>query len=1133
MVALRRTEGSRSPPPGPTEPSPPESPDASPPVTSAAAVAVVAGPARLTGTALTVVGFLAVAALLSLVPGVPGPLRPLDLDDGADRAALAARLIARPKMTLVEHEQKLAGENEVPDLADSHVVDAAEEAELHQERNGADDLRVLADNERAPPAAENEGAGTDAAPGHNVVVVDRGAYAARPLPRSLMSRARRSHERGHTLQMPGARIENPCVEPDAQAAGGCRRTALDPFFATLDALARGPEADLAANESENDDDSGENDGAARASVVVFGNSLIASDHVTDVVRDELQGRFGDGGRGHLLVDRLSKVAGRRVRTGTGSEGWIIRSFAQEAPVVPGVRFGFAGSLHEASVDGETTTWTLERSSSARLSWLDTGAGLRLTVDGAEVLRVPRATGSDLAAKAQAQAPQSIEVRLPPLGKELKLVADKGARVFGVSLERDAPGVVVDTIGVPAASARLYLDGTDADLFVAQVAARDPALVTLMLGGNETRGISYGNITAPIFEEKLTSLIDRLRQAAPRAACLIVTPIDAAKTTTGSDELVTRDEIASIIDVERRVAAAKGCALFDLFAAMGGKGSLARMRDGGFVSDDLVHPTARGGDVLGQLFADALVQSWADTAAPSDVPGRESLVFRRHQEDGGRPRFVGLSFPADDRIVPVVVGEEQQERPAPLSRFFARLSELDGGTRSRVAIGQFGASHTAGQMLTDRIRERMGARFGSLGRGFVSVGKASKRLAPSGVFRELIGSAEVADGREVVFGGALGMSGTKTRLLPGARFRVGFCQGCQPPTGVGGGAGGDDDAVSPSEENGRLQLAWLYTPDMGTADVLVDGVTVATLTPRTRRLESDVQFLSLPVHHEKAVLEVVSRKDALPIASDDVLGDDDVGRLSAVGPVHLLSVTEEMDRRGIVLDAVGLPGTTGMTPQRWRQDLYAEEVRARRYDLIVTAWGTNEAGIASLDEATYRHHFGATLKTLLDASPDADCIIVGASDRFDEKNGVFVQAPSHDLVERVQRELAASRGCAFFSLRDAMGGPGSMLQWVKDGVGHPDHVHFTREGYQKLADAFVDDLLAAWQFEHKQAQPQTAAKLAAATARSAAKTAARSAARSAAAPTTSTTTETTDDPPPPWSDGPIDPPADGRATQDGG
>ena len=45
----------------------------------------------------------------------------------------------------------------------------------------------------------------------------------------------------------------------------------------------------------------------------------------------------------------------------------------------------------------------------------------------------------------------------------------------------------------------------------------------------------------------------------------------------------------------------------------------------------------------------------------------------------------------------------------------------------------------------------------------------------------------------------------------------------------------------------------------------------------------------------------------------------------------------------------------------------------------------------------------------------------------------------------------------------MGGPFSMRRWqtLSPPLGHPDGVHLTREGYKVLAQAFVDDLLAAY------------------------------------------------------------------------
>jgi lysophospholipase L1-like esterase len=61
------------------------------------------------------------------------------------------------------------------------------------------------------------------------------------------------------------------------------------------------------------------------------------------------------------------------------------------------------------------------------------------------------------------------------------------------------------------------------------------------------------------------------------------------------------------------------------------------------------------------------------------------------------------------------------------------------------------------------------------------------------------------------------------------------------------------------------------------------------------------------------------------------------------------------------------------------------------------------------------------------------------------------------------EVAQEHGCAQWSARTAMGGPGSMQTWRehRPRLAHPDHVHLTPRGYTELADAFVDDVLVAF------------------------------------------------------------------------
>ncbi|MCC7073165.1 MAG: hypothetical protein IT383_17725 [Deltaproteobacteria bacterium] len=991
-------------------------------------------------TVVTLALFLVVCGALAAAP-LPSWLKPLDLStpDAAER--VARRVLAKPKMTLQHVEERLAAQGgDGRDAPEGEGIDQsarldAEERELLTTRDARADVEALKDV--ALPAA---------VPERPRVVVDRAAVAARiTSPKADAFRAQ-----AKSVNAPGAAVVNPCVLEEPAPMGGvrCARTALDPFFGTLDAIAAG-------------------DTSARAAAVVLGNSLIASDHVTDVVRARLVERFGDAGRGFLLPDRLSKVAGRKVRTGEATAGWEIQNFAQDPPdPKSGKRlgpFGFTGSLHVSTVKGDHTTWRTDGAARARLFYLEHG--------GQPAMRLEARTkaGKSVVARIEAMpavAPEqdvSVDVVLPAATRELVLVAEgPGAQVYGVALEGEGAGVVVDTIGVPAASAQLYVEATSEEVFVRQLRQREPSLFVAMLGGNEVRSLDYKTIDPARFDAYLTELLARAKSAAPESACLIVSPIDAVKASAAGEELTTRPEIDTVIEVQRAVAKREGCAFFDLFAAMGGKGSLTRFKDKGFLSEDLVHPTWRGGDVLGQLFADALVQSWIDTA----VPEGGIAIARRRDAKVPTPRFAGLTFPSEEQAV-VVVKSDRRDAPAPrrpLARFFEQLRALERGEVTRVAIGQLGASHTAGQMWTDRMRERLTERFGNAGRGFISVGRESKRLASTGVVRTLEGGFEIADGREVMLGGTVGMSGTKARLEPGARFAVDFCGKLAPSAAKGGARHAHKRPASCPEARsaGTLQIAWLATPDMGSADVAVDGTTVATISPEVRNLDSDVQLLRLPIDEATASLEIVVHAPAPKKAHGK--GKDpehDAALDERFGPVHLLSVSEERARSGVVLDAVGLPGTTGMTPQRWRQDIVAEEARSRDWDLLVTAWGTNEAGIASLDEVTYRHHFTRTLDTLLQASPRADCLIIGASDRQDQKHGEWRAAPAHELVERVQRQVAADRGCAFFSLRTAMGGAGSVGAWLARGLANVDHVHFTAEGYAKLGDLIVDDLLAAY------------------------------------------------------------------------
>jgi len=913
-------------------------------------------------TGLTIVLFGVAALALGLVPSVPTELRPIDLSSEEKQLAALDRVLKKPKMTLSTSDEASAAERATAGADDESDVDVALAESL------ADDASATAPSKDTPAidvALDDDAVLTARIPGGAALATapiddDDGARARVAMKTSKRSEALDALAK--SVGAEGAAIENPCVRP---VADGCARTALDPLFQALDEVARGRDG-------------------THVNVVALGNSLVASDHVTDVVRARLVERFGDGGRGFLLPERLGP-AGRRVRTGTASSEWTVHTFAQKPADRP--VFGFTGSSHESKKKGDRVTWTLAGANLARLFWLDheDAQPFVVEVDGQVLARVT---------PERAFADQTLDLEIPEGGQRLSVVADgKGVVLFGVALTKDAPGISWDTIGVPASESAMYA-AADEGIFTRQLMAREPDAVVVMMGGNEIRSLAFKWTTPDEVRRDYGALLDRVRRAAPDAACLAIAPIDAAKATAAGAELTTRKEVEIVVEIEREVAREKGCAFFDLWHAMGGPGSLSRFHDASLVHEDLVHPKGKGGDVLGQLIARALFDAYQATPPPTEkVAARRRLV---------PPRTVALT-------VSSTTGKRRDPASA-LPRLTDALMGFGTASARRVAIGFFGDELVAEEAFTDRVRDRFSSRYGARGRGLVPFGFKEPALLRSRVTRDTSGQVLMLDGRRVVLGGAMGLSGQAARLMPGAKVGVSFCDGCQDAS---------------TSRRGTLALTWLFTPDMGTADVYVNDVAVGVLSPADAPKDSDLARLDIPVLGERHTVRVHARDDG--------------------GPVHVLSVAQEVEKPGVVVDAIGLAGTTGMTMQRWRTELISAQLAARAHDVVVTTWGSNEAWIADLDVGTYRHHFARSLALL--RGDARDCVVVTPLDRPLAKKQKGTP-PARDLVERVQREVAAEQGCAHFSMPKAAKAAGIAPSGA-----------LARADAERLADLFVDDVLA--------------------------------------------------------------------------
>jgi lysophospholipase L1-like esterase len=232
-----------------------------------------------------------------------------------------------------------------------------------------------------------------------------------------------------------------------------------------------------------------------------------------------------------------------------------------------------------------------------------GGTLQVSVDG-----VPKAV-IDTHGPLKKSAYFALDV--PDGEHEFELYTKSGVtRAFGVVLERDTPGVVLDAIGVQGARIR-FLDKADDAHWAEQLAWRKPDLLIYEFGANESGdGFLYSMVD---YHRTMKEVIAQGQRALPESSCLLIGAMDRAAKV--GDEIVSMRVIPSIVEEQRRAAAELGCAFFDTYTAMGGARSMPTWVRRGLGQADLTHPTAIGSEVIGNWVYRALMKSYNAHLAP--------------------------------------------------------------------------------------------------------------------------------------------------------------------------------------------------------------------------------------------------------------------------------------------------------------------------------------------------------------------------------------------------------------------------------------------------------------------------------------------------------------------------------------
>ena len=126
------------------------------------------------------------------------------------------------------------------------------------------------------------------------------------------------------------------------------------------------------------------------------------------------------------------------------------------------------------------------------------------------------------------------------------------------------------------------------------------------------------------------------------------------------------------------------------------------------------------------------------------------------------------------------------------------------------------------------------------------------------------------------------------------------------------------------------------------------------------------------------------------------------------------------------------------------------------NIIVLAYGTNEANDTDYTATQYRRDLRRVLHLMRQQSPDVSCILAGPSDRGKQRKKRYTVWGRTRMIANVQREVAPEFGCVFWDWQQATGGEGSMIAWrfTKPPLAAKDLIHFSAAGYIHSAEKFI-------------------------------------------------------------------------------
>lgn len=346
----------------------------------------------------------------------------------------------------------------------------------------------------------------------------------------------------------------------------------------------------------------------------FGDSLIEGDLITQNVRNELQKKFG--GKGVGFVPITTHVPGFRQTVGwTFSENW--KTYSLTDSVKHKVPYGANGQVYvPRNMSGVTDSVAIEKEASkvkysgaysTSLDGLSPLYNVSLLYSHADsgdyfLFKLNNGTEHKMELKPGDKINRLIINQNNPVNSiEVRFVPQDTLFIYGFSIEYEK-GILVDNYSLRGSSG-IHLSGVKSGVLNQIQQALNYDLIVMQYGVNVATATTDDYSW---YERSITKTINYLETIFTTTPVLVIGCSDRSIKQGGT--YITMPTLPSLISSQRKIAVNTKSSFWDLFAVMGGEGSIIKMADAkpALANKDYTHFKTAGGSVIAKLFVQSLL-----------------------------------------------------------------------------------------------------------------------------------------------------------------------------------------------------------------------------------------------------------------------------------------------------------------------------------------------------------------------------------------------------------------------------------------------------------------------------------------------------------------------------------------------